>query len=81
MLSCKKVIELLCDYQEGTLAPVAAREVGTHIDGCPSCGAFRATYQRTSSLCRDGLRTEMPEQMVESLDTFLRRELSSEQTG
>lgn len=75
MVSCERVVELLLEYLEGTLPPDVHAAMEKHMELCPPCVAFARQYSRTSEVCRDELRREMPRDMRDHLVDFLRREL------
>ena len=69
---CREVaFELLCDYYEGDLPEPMARQVETHIEGCPACACLVHTYRRTAELSREALRAEMPRESEVALLAFL----------
>jgi anti-sigma factor RsiW len=39
-LACEEVVELVTDYLEGALDPVAVREVDAHLAHCPGCQTY-----------------------------------------
>ena len=42
---CRRISELLVDYADGDLDPLAAVEVGTHLEACPRCTSCNACKQ------------------------------------
>lgn len=72
MVSCERVVELLLEYLEGGLSPEAHAAMKQHLERCPPCVAFARQYEKTSKVCRDELRRDMPEAMREHLLEFLR---------
>ena len=77
MLHCDRLLlDLLCDYVEGTLGVDEKAEVERHLASCPQCTTFLNTYRATPHLCREMLKQEMskamPPQMSSALMDFLR---------
>jgi len=36
-MTCHVAIQLMCDYLEGRLSPLAERQVSKHVASCPDC--------------------------------------------
>jgi anti-sigma factor RsiW len=70
-MTCQDAIALLSDYLEGALSPDFLMELEEHLEGCPACRAYLATYRKTRSLAADASRVEMPEEMKTRLREFL----------
>lgn len=49
-LSCQELIELVTEYLEGTLAPVAHARFEAHLAGCEGCRAYLEQMRLTVSL-------------------------------
>ena len=49
-LSHSEVRAHLSDYLEGNLPEIRLRQIREHLDGCPSCRAFLATFGQTVEL-------------------------------
>lgn len=45
--NCQQVVELVTAYLEGDLAPEDARQVESHLSGCPGCDAYLAQLRLT----------------------------------
>lgn len=73
--TCKESIDLLLEYLEGELPPELRAKLEEHLGGCSPCEDFLKTYRATPGLCRKALAREVPEEVAESLNAFLRREL------
>ena len=69
---CMSGVELLMDYMEGALAPDVRAAIETHVNGCPRCSAFIASYRETPRIMRDATRMEMPADLEASLLAALR---------
>lgn len=72
MKKCRSLCDLLGDYVDGALEPEVAAELETHLQHCPPCERFLASYRMTSRVCREHLAKAMPEAMSERLRAFLR---------
>ena len=70
---CQDCVALLGEYIEGTLSPEASRALEDHLSTCPPCITFVRTYRATRKLCRAAMAREMPQQLVSSLQSFLRQ--------
>lgn len=64
---CTSGVELLMEYIEGTLAPDVRTAIEAHVDGCPRCEAFIASYLEAPRILRDATRMEMPAGLEASL--------------
>jgi anti-sigma factor RsiW len=74
--TCKASIDLLLEYLEGELAPEVKERLEAHLGGCSPCDDFMKTYRATPGMCRKALVHDLPEEVAESLTSFLRREMS-----
>jgi anti-sigma factor RsiW len=74
-MNCQDAIALLSDYLEGVLSSEFLRKLEEHLEGCPACRAYLATYRKTRSLAADASRVEMPEEMKIRLREFLLAQL------
>ena len=70
---CKECVDLLGEYIEGTLSSDRAKALEDHLSECPPCITFVRTYKATGRLCRSVLAREMPEELGNSLRSFLRK--------
>jgi len=68
---CKECVDLLGEYIEGTLSPDRAKALEDHLSFCPPCITFVRTYRATRKLCRHALAAEMPQELRNSLASFL----------
>lgn len=68
---CKDCVDLLGEYIEGTLSPDASKALEEHLSTCPPCITFLRTYRATRKLCRAAMAKDMPEQLMQSLQSFL----------
>ena len=73
--SCKTVVDLLQALLDGELPENDERDLREHLEGCPPCIEFVNTYQKTSDLCRRMLQREMPEELADRLNAFLRERI------
>jgi predicted anti-sigma-YlaC factor YlaD len=46
-LVCREVVEMVTDYLEGALSPVAARRFEEHLTGCLGCDTYLDQMRRT----------------------------------
>jgi anti-sigma factor RsiW len=54
-MTCKECIEFLDEYLSGGLAPPIRKEFQRHLDICPPCRAFLATYKDSIRLAAQAL--------------------------
>jgi len=75
MMSCKELVDLMADYLEGQMEPDAARDLDRHLADCPPCLNFLKTYRATTRLIRGVACEEIPPELGERLERFLRERL------
>lgn len=75
MKTCKELVDLLADYLEGQLDPEVARDLDQHLADCPPCLNFLKTYRATARLIREVACEEIPPQLGERIERFLRERL------
>ena len=75
MRSCKELVDLMADYLEGQLDPEVARDLDQHLADCPPCLNFLKTYRATSRLIREIACEDIPPELEERLQQFLREHL------
>ena len=80
MRSCKELVDLMADYLEGQLDPDVARDLDQHLADCPPCLNFLKTYRATTHLIREVACEEIPPELGERLERFLRERLGKTPT-
>ena len=80
MRSCKELVDLMADYLEGQLDPEVSRDVDQHLTDCPLCLSFLKTYRATTHLIREVACKEIPPELGERLERFLRERLGKTPT-
>ncbi len=80
MMSCKELVDLMADYLEGQLEPDVARDLDRHLADCPPCLNFLKTYRATTRLIREVACEEIPPELGERLERFLRERLGKTPT-
>lgn len=80
MRSCKELVDLMADYLEGQLDPEVARDLDQHLTDCPPCLNFLKTYRATTRLIREVACEEIPPELGERLERFLRERLGKTPT-
>jgi hypothetical protein len=70
--TCASGVDLLMDYLEGVVSAGVRTEIEAHVDGCPLCTAFLASYRETPRILRDATTIELPAELQASLRRFLR---------
>lgn len=81
-MTCKELIDFLMDYVDGELPAGEARRFDQHLDACPQCAAYLASYRETVRLGKmichpeEGeLPPDIPEDLVEAILAARRAEL------
>lgn len=73
MLTCQELVELVTDYLDGALPPVAHAELESHLERCPPCRRYldqmRVTHRRLEGVPP---QTLSPEVCGELVDAFRR---------
>ena len=69
---CTNGVELLMEYLEGDLPQDVRADLETHVLGCPRCVAFIESYRQTPRIMRAATSIEMPEDLADRLQNFLR---------
>jgi len=72
MLHGREVIDLIMGYMEETLASHERRSFEAHIADCRDCWRFLRSYWETVALGRHLQEEEIPSDVRERLETFLR---------
>ena len=72
-VACVSGVDLLMEYLEGTLPPEVRAALEAHVAGCERCVAFIASYQATPRLLQDATEVELPSDIRERLQAFVRR--------
>jgi len=75
---CAELEEFVADYLEGRLPAPAQQRLGAHVDECPACRAFLASYRSTVQVAKHALRrssdrAEAPEALVQAILRSLSR--------
>lgn len=71
--TCKKVIlDLLIDYEDGTMTPEDRADFERHIDMCPPCVRFLTTYRATGKALKLLKPEEIPPDLAQSVLAFVR---------
>jgi anti-sigma factor RsiW len=73
-MTCQELVEFLMDYLDGVLADSVRLRFEEHLEECPDCVAYLATYREAVRLgkdaCRDNQGTlpeDVPEQLVRAI--------------
>ena len=69
---CSECVALLGDYLDGSLPRDRSDALERHLSMCMPCITFVRTYKKTSVLAREKLASEMPQVLVDSLQSFLK---------
>jgi anti-sigma factor RsiW len=67
-VDCRRLVELVTGYLEGTLPAGEARRVEAHLAGCPHCVAYveqmRATLRVTGAVSLDVLSPQAEQELL-----------------
>jgi anti-sigma factor RsiW len=69
---CSECVALLGDYLDGALEKERAAALEQHLSRCMPCVTFVRTYKKSSVLAREKLATDMPKELVNALQSFLK---------
>jgi len=69
---CESGIHLLMDYLDDALPADVRASLDAHVAGCARCAAFVQSYRATPRIFRAATMSALPEDLRESLHTFLR---------
>lgn len=72
-ITCKELISFLADYVEQSLPPETLFEFERHLNVCPSCVAYLASYRETIVITRRAnvspklLQDEAPPELITAI--------------
>jgi anti-sigma factor (TIGR02949 family) len=71
-ITCRQLIDFIMSYQDGELSVEERAEFERHLQVCPSCQAYLATYDQTVALVRqcrgeDPVPEDVPESLVAAI--------------
>jgi anti-sigma factor RsiW len=72
MISCREVVELLCDFVEGELSIEYRLLVEQHLCGCQRCVIYVETYRLTIKLSRQLPCPPLPPQVAQRVQALLK---------
>jgi anti-sigma factor RsiW len=71
MISCRELVELLCDYVSDELPPERRDHVDKHLGHCPSCAAYFQSYTAVINLSGRLPTTPLPPHLARRLSDAL----------
>ena len=71
MISCRELVELLCDYVSNELPPQRRDHVDQHVACCPSCAAYFQSYSVVVRLTRRLPDAPLPTALAQRLAAAL----------
>jgi anti-sigma factor RsiW len=74
MISCRELVELLCDYVSDELPPERRDHVDQHLRHCPSCAAYLQSYTSVIQMTRSLPAAPLPPGLVQRLSDALARQ-------
>ena len=79
-MTCREVADFLADYLSGSLATDVRGQFDRHLNVCPNCRAYLATYRATIDLGRRAFaipdadaQAEVPAELVSAILNAVRR--------
>ena len=80
--TCKKVIlDLLIEYEDGTMDEADRGDFERHIEMCPPCVHFLTTYRATGRTLKLLKPEEIPPDLAQSVLAFVRARTRREGDG
>jgi len=70
-MTCRELADLLVDYLAGELADERCVSIRSHLDSCPHCVHFVATYQVTIQVTRQLPTPPAPKHLLERVKKAL----------
>jgi anti-sigma factor RsiW len=71
--TCRQVIlDLLIEYEDGTMPPSDRSDFERHIEMCPPCVRFLTTYRATGKTLKLLKPEEIPSDLAQSVLAFVR---------
>ncbi|MBX7138635.1 MAG: zf-HC2 domain-containing protein [Oligoflexia bacterium] len=74
-LSCRDIRKIFDDYVDDELAPTLRGRLDTHINQCPRCQEFKATYTLTMDLAAELHEQPVPLEVKNRLRLALNQRL------
>jgi anti-sigma factor RsiW len=71
MICCREMIELLLDFDSGTLPPDRHDHCQKHLVQCPACHAYLESYRITIRLTRQLPHAPLPDGLSAKLHAWL----------
>lgn len=70
MITCQEVVEYLMAYVNNELSPAERAAMDAHLNACPACVTFLATYKQTllyesAAFSQPDLEHAMPEELIQ----------------
>jgi anti-sigma factor RsiW len=75
-MTCAIGVDRLMDYLEDVLPLEVRAAVDAHVDGCPRCAAFIASYCETPRVIRQATESALSPERRSALLAFLREHCS-----
>lgn len=71
MISCKQLVDLMLDFDDGSLSPPMHLDVEEHLMTCSSCVAYLQSYRLTVRLARQLPADPLPQSLEARLQEIL----------
>jgi anti-sigma factor RsiW len=73
-MTCRDMVQFLMDYLSEELPDETRSVFERHVNACPDCVTYLATYRETIVLCRESFRlreeevaVEVPEDLIQAI--------------
>lgn len=71
-MTCQQMVEILCDYVDGSMPEATRAELEAHLGDCPPCVNYVQSYKATAALGRALPKCcEMPPELEARLRAFV----------
>ena len=80
-MTCQQVTDLIVDYVAGDMVPAVQAAFKAHLRNCPDCVAFLNTYRETIRTARILCYEDVPEEMFNRVQNFLRERIQGNSPG
>lgn len=77
MFCCKDSIHKLLDFLDGELSSDESAQLQQHLEACPPCKDFMATYRATPGMCKKALAKKMPEELSAKLSQLIKNRIAA----
>lgn len=77
---CKEYFERISEYLDGELDDDICRKIERHLQDCPECRKCLNSLEKTTQLCKEAGKEEIPVDISERLRSTLREFINRNRT-